>query len=148
MIKLLVVLAAVVGAIALADGRFAEADIGAARDAVAGAYTDAKDALANAQGGVDEPTRRQLEDARAQLADAVDELELASTDTGGETARALDSARRKLERLERADRRRARRRLTRRPADLREGDAKIPRPAPGSTPTFPRTGHSVGLLSR
>ena len=101
MIKLLVVLAAVVGAIALADGRFAEADIGAARDAVAGAYADAKDALANAQGGVDEPTRRQLEDARAQLADAVGELELASTDTGGETARALDSARRKLERLER-----------------------------------------------
>lgn len=101
MIKLFVVLAAVAGAIALADGRFGGTDVEAAREVVAEAYADAKEALAVARGGMDEPTRRELEDARAKLVEAAEELERAGDAAGEETQDALLATRLKLLELER-----------------------------------------------
>ena len=99
-IKLFVVLAAVVGAIALADGRFESDDLVAAQDVVSHAYDDARAALADANGGVDPDTRRELEQAKEKLDEAAVELSRAGDNADGEEKDALEAARKTLAELE------------------------------------------------
>jgi hypothetical protein len=92
-----VVVAAVV-AFLIVPGRIGGDDLGPARDAVAGAYREAKVALKGA-GAADAPTRSELEEVQAKLAAAADELEQAGGGSDGEANAALDRARRLIDEL-------------------------------------------------
>jgi hypothetical protein len=100
-LKLVVFLVAACVFLGFANGRLDGSDVGAAGDAVARAYDDARAALALVREGVDARTRRELEDARVQLAEATAALEEAGAGADLAGDEAVASALRRLQQLER-----------------------------------------------